>query len=158
SGGTANFSNAGGTAAAAALNFSSGTLSGSASVNVGGLLTWTGGTMTRPGITNANAGFSIPTRPPLVDRRTLNVTGPTTQAATTGVNILVQNGGIINNLAGSTWTLANGTNNGILNNGGTTNAFNNAGIFQMTGGTSNNISVIFNNTGTVNANVGTLTF
>src|SRR5262249_54140488 len=60
--------------------------------------------------------------------------------------------------AGSTWSIVNGSGSGIITNGGTGNAFNNAGTFQMTGGTANTVGGIFSNTGTVNANTGTLTF
>jgi uncharacterized repeat protein (TIGR01451 family) len=65
---------------------------------------------------------------------------------------------VINNLAGATWTLVNSNTSGaiVLNTGAAT--FNNAGTFQMTGGTSNTVSAAFNNTGTVNANTGTLNF
>src|SRR5262249_48705820 len=137
----------------AAYNLTGGSLSGSGALTIGGLSTWAGGAISGTGAISANGGLTIPAGQVILDTRTLNVTGTTTQAGTTGANLLLQNNAVINNSAGSTWTIANGTNNGILANGGTANTFNNAGTFQMTGGTANNVSVIFNNTGTVNANV-----
>src|SRR5262249_122475 len=53
-------------AATAGLNMSSGLLGGASNVNVSGLLTWTGGSMTGAGLTNANGGMSIPSGQPVV--------------------------------------------------------------------------------------------
>jgi len=156
SGGTANFSNVGGSATTSALTLSSGTLTGNSSVTVTGLFTWTGGTMSGTGVVNANGGMSIPSGQPFLDTRTLNVSGATAFGTT---NVLfLQNGAVINNLAGSTWTLVNSNGNGIALNGGTTGTFNNAGTLLITGAGSSSIGVAFNNTGTVNANAGTLNF
>src|SRR5260370_40007668 len=58
-----------------------------------------------------------------LDTRTLNVAGTTTFAsATAGSTLFVQNGAVINNPAGATWTIVNGSStfgNGIILNGGT---------------------------------------
>jgi uncharacterized repeat protein (TIGR01451 family) len=155
-GGTANFSNVGGTVTTSALNLSAGTLTGNSTVNVTGLFTWTGGTMSGTGVTNANGGMSIPSGQPFLDTRTLNVSGATAFGTT---NVLfLQNGAVINNLAGSTWTLVNASGNGIILNGGTTGTFNNAGTFTTTGTGSSTIGTTFNNTGAVVAKAGTLAF
>jgi len=163
-GGTANFSNTGGAVTASSLTLSGGTLTGSSNVTVaaGGAaptLTWTSGTMSGTGVTSANGGMSIQGTP-FLDARTLNVSGPTTFGSTTaGSTLFLMNGALINSQTGATWSLINGSGgNGITLNGGTTGTFNNAGTFQMTGGTANTVNVTFNNTGTVNANAGTLNF
>jgi uncharacterized repeat protein (TIGR01451 family) len=161
-GGTADFTNIGGSIATApTITLSGGTLTGADTVSVTGLLTWTGGTMSGAGITNANGGMSIPQNASTLDTRTLNISGNTTfGGANGGSQLFVQNGAVINNLAGSAWNFVNGSNStssGIFFNGAA-GTFNNAGTFQMTGGTGNAVTVPFNNSGTVNANAGILTF
>src|ERR1700676_2416199 len=139
-----------------ATNFSAGTLNGAGVITLTGLFTWTGGTISGTGVTNANGGMNIPSGQPFLDTRTLNVSGATAFAST---NVLfLQNGAVINNLAGSTWTLVNASGNGIILNGGTTGTFNNAGNFTTSGAGSSSIGVTFNNTGTVIAKGGTLAF
>jgi uncharacterized repeat protein (TIGR01451 family) len=142
-----------------ATNLSGGTLSGGGNVTLTGSLTWTGGTMSGAGVINANGGMNIPSGQPFLDTRTLNVSGATTfGSSTTSASLVMQNGAVINNLAGATWSIVNGNGSAIFLNGATTGTFNNAGTFQMTGGISDTVSVTFNNTGTVNANSGTLAF
>jgi uncharacterized repeat protein (TIGR01451 family) len=157
-GGTANFS-VPGTITTPTLTMSSGTLTGSSPLTVTGLITWTAGTISGASTLAANGGLNLPSGSAVLDTRTINVTGATTQGgAATSSSLVLQNSAIVNNSAGSTWSIVNGNGSGIINNGGTSNTFNNAGTFQMTGGTSNSISVAFNNTGSVNAAVGTLRF
>lgn len=158
-GGTANFSNTGGAFTAPTIAVSSGTLAGTSNITVPGLLTWSGGTISGAGTLAANGGLSIPSGQMFLDTRTLNVTGATAFGNSAPVTLFLQNGAIINNTAGSTWTFLNGASNGVLLNGATTGTFNNAGTFTQVGaGSSNNVSVVFNNTGTVNANAGELDF
>src|SRR6516165_2449015 len=183
SGGTANF-NAGAkvtstgalTISSGGLNFSSGsavssstltqsggTLTGSDTVSLSGLVTWSAGTQSGTGTTNANGGMSLPAAFVSLDTRTLNVSGATTFGST-GVGastLLLQNGAVVNNLAGATWSLVAGNGQGIFFSGGAAPTFNNAGTFQqVTGATTNNITVAFNNNtgGTVAVNAGTLSF
>jgi YVTN family beta-propeller protein len=151
----------GATVALATLSQSGGVLTGAGTLAITGLFTWSGGTMSGTGLTNANGGMSIPNGSVVLDTRTLNASGTTTFGNTTGgSNLFLQNGAVLNNLVGATWNIVNGAGNGIFYNGGTSPAFNNAGTFKMTGGTSNTVNVPFNNTsgGTVAANTGALTF
>src|SRR5260370_36094313 len=46
------------------------------------------------------------------------------------IYLFLQSGGVINNLAGATWSIVNGNGNGIIFNGGTASTFNNAGTLQ----------------------------
>src|SRR5262249_36228202 len=141
-----------------ALNQTGGILNGTGAVTITGLATWTAGTMSGAATTNANGGMSLPSGQITLDTRTLNVSGATTSGNTSGNTLLLQNGAVVNNLAGSIWTIVASSGNSIAANGGTGNTFNNAGTFQMNGGTTHTVSAIFNNTGSVNANAGTLTF
>src|SRR6516164_7258188 len=183
SGGTANF-NAGAkvtstgalTISFGGLNFSSGsavssttltqsggTLTGSDTVSLSGLVTWSAGTQSGTGATNANGGMSFPGGSAILDTRTLNVSGATTFGSTTAgaSSLSLQNGAVVNNLAGATWSLVAGNGQGISFSGGAAPTFNNAGTFQqVTGATNNTVSVAFNNNtgGTVAVNAGTLSF
>jgi len=87
-----------------ATNLSGGTLSGSGNVTLTGLLSWTNGVMNGTGATNANGVMSFTSPQSFLDTRTLNVSGATTFGSTTaGASLLMQNGAVINNLAGATW-------------------------------------------------------
>jgi hypothetical protein len=162
SSGTANFSNSGGAVNTSTLTFSGGTLTGTSTLTVSGLLNWSGGTMNGTGVTNANGGMSIPNGFALLDTRMLNVSGTTTFGNAVGGSFLyLSSGAVVNNKAGATWNIVNGSSNsgnGIIYNGGALPAFNNTGTFEMTGGTSDTVSVPFNNTGTMAANAVTLSF
>src|SRR4029077_8957734 len=160
-GATINFGSGIETISSATTNFIAGTITNTGIVNFTTLLTWKGGSWTGTGTTNTQGGMSIPNGSVFLDTRTLNASGTTTFGNTTGgSNLFLQNGAVLNNLAGATWNIVNGAGNGIFNNGGVVPAFNNAGTFEMTGGTSNTVNVPFNNTsgGTVAANAGTLIF
>src|SRR5260370_22716362 len=83
--------------------------------------------MSGTGVTNTNGGMSLPAGQPTLSTRTLNASGTTTHGSTTsGFNLLVVNGAVINNLAGATWNIVNGNGNGIFFNGGAANTFNKA--------------------------------
>src|SRR5262249_6446129 len=104
--------NVSGNISAGAFTQSGGTLTGSGTVTVWGLMTWTGGNMTGPGATNANGGLlvSFGGGSPMLDGRTLDNAGSATQTSTDSgaySNLNVADGGVINNLAGATWTFAN---------------------------------------------------
>src|SRR6516165_7005 len=147
----------------ATLNQSGGTLTGTGILVINGLFTWSGGgTQSGTGTTNANGGMSFPSGSVILDTRTLNVSGATTFGSTTvGATLTLQNGAVVNNLAGATWSLVAGNGQGIFFNGGAAPTFNNAGTFQqVTGATNNTVNVAFNNNtgGTVAVKAGTLSF
>jgi hypothetical protein len=137
------------------LTQSAGTLTNNATLTVSGLVTWSGGTISGTGTTNANGGMTL-TVEPFLSAQTLNNAGTATWD---GILFLMENGAVINNLAGATWNLENDSAIGF--EGGTTPVFNNAGTFQKTGGTSSSgggigAEITFNNTGTVTDSSGTL--
>src|SRR5258708_10125979 len=60
--------------------------------------------------TLSRSGMSFTSSQSFLDTRTLNVAGTTTFAsATAGSTLFVQNGAVINNPAGATWTIVNGS-------------------------------------------------
>jgi hypothetical protein len=65
--------NLNGTSSMTTLGQSSGTLGGSGTLTMSGLLTWSGGTESGTGITNANGGMTL-TVEPFLSGRTLNNT------------------------------------------------------------------------------------
>ena len=106
---------------------------------------------------NANGGITFPTGTNVVlSFRTVNNNGTATWSGTAG-SIDMVNGSVIDNLLGSVWNYTN--DSGLVFGGGNAVAFNNAGVFEKTGGTATSaINVGFNNTGTVLGNAGTLSF
>jgi hypothetical protein len=127
---------------------SAGTLEGSDTLTVTGVMTWSGGTESGTGTTNANGGMTL-TGEPFLSGRTLNNTG---SATWDGTFFLMEDGAIFNNQAGATWNHENDSE--ILFEGGTTPVFNNSGTFEKTGGTTTagggvGASITFNNTGAV---------
>ncbi|MBL9146924.1 MAG: hypothetical protein JNM99_24790 [Verrucomicrobiaceae bacterium] len=154
----------GGTLTAATLDLSGGSQGGTGTVNVTGATTWTGGRFSDAGSTSLLGGATlsgIATKE--IFGRTVN-NGDGTNAATatwTGGFIDLRDGGIFNNKANATFT----TNfDGAIVSGLGASTFNNAGTFTKSGGTGitsisdpfSGIPVTFNNTGTVNADSGTL--
>ena len=151
------------------VTLTSGAFGGTGEIDLGGLLTWSGGficsaisgvscTTGTSAVMNANAGISFTPAPGAVlSNRTLNITGATSWTGTAGT-LTIENGAIVNNNAGSTWSYSNDST--LAYGGGTgTSAFNNLGTFQKIAGTATTtIQVPFHNTGTVNANSGTMTF
>jgi hypothetical protein len=135
----------------------SATLMGNGDLDVSGLLTWNGGTMIGPGVTNANGGMSITGGS--LNGRTLNNNGTTTFTGNNANVIGSGNGAIINNPAGSTFNLQGDVQYlwgcGLC---GAVSSFNNAGTFKKTAGSGTAVfsGVIFNNTGTVEVQTGTL--
>jgi hypothetical protein len=150
----------------AALNFTSGTLGGSGTVNVAGSATWAGGTMAGPGTTNANGGIAISgnTAHDLSGGRVLNIAGTATWSGNTfnnGGRIGLGGGAQLNN--SGLWLDQNGFDAQFANLGGG-GTFNNSGTYTKTGASTTTVSssVVFNNTssgagtGIVNVNAGTL--
>ena len=153
--GTLNFTT-GKTITTTTLTQSAGTLTGSDTVTVSGLLTWSGGTESGTGTTNANGGMTI-TGQPSLDTRTMN---NAKTATWNGTAFLLFNGSVFNNKTGATW---NHENDSLIAWGGgsTPPTFNNAGTFEKTGGTgtsgggvSGNVN--FSNSGAVIAKSGIL--
>jgi hypothetical protein len=151
-GGTVNFN---APASTNLLTVSSGARGGTDTL-MAGLFTWSGGTLTNAGVTQANGGMTLNgVTKSLNGGHTLNNAGNATWTAgdfTTG------GGAIFNNQIGGTFaTTFDGNFN--FNQGGAPTQFNNAGTFSKSGslGTTS-FTTIFNNSGTVNAGSGTLSF
>lgn len=143
-----------------AFNYAGGTftsLNGTGTLTVNGPMTWTGGVITGAGMVDVNGGLLISgtADKDLSAGRVLNLNSATTWSA----GGLRMNNATINNTATGTFTTNfDGTISHFSSPGGT---FNNAGIFTKSGGTGTtqlNGATAFNNTGTVNANSGTLLF
>ncbi len=89
---------------------------------------------------------------------TISNSGTVNQLGNVYVNATIANDFTINNLAGATWDLTNTYYIGS-NSNGIDSAFNNAGTFTLTGGTSYSlIFSAFNSTGTVSAVTGEIAF
>jgi hypothetical protein len=142
-----------------ALTFTDGTLTGSGDVTVEGQLTWTGGItsiMAGPGRTVSRGNLSLnPTfgsTAPFLDGRLLVNAGT---AALTGVGSMsARNGAVIDNLAGATFLVQSDVS---LDGPGA--VFDNAGDFRKTAGSgSSQFNLAFRNSGSVEAETGTLNF
>ena len=136
----------------------SGKLSGAGDLNVTGLFNWIRGTMEGTGTTtiSSTAALTISgTSSKTLRSRTIDNAGTATW---TGGNILSGQGAVFNNLASATFDVqVDATFDFTL--GGTVTVFNNAGTFVKTAGNGTTIiDVDFNNTGTVEAQIGTLAF
>lgn len=136
------------------LEQTSGTLSGSDTINVAGVLTWSAGTMSGSGVINANGGLQLTNASGIFLRETrrLNNAGA---AVWTGVgNFANDTGTVVNNLAGATFAIqTTGDFSGAT--------FNNAGTLTKTSGGGDGVTFFngpFNNSGTVEILSGTLRF
>lgn len=135
-----------------ALNQTGGTIDGPSDLTAAGLTTWTGGEMNGVGTTHANGGLDLSGATKFLSGRTLNNAGTATWTAGP---FTTSSGAVFNNQLGATFD----TNfDGSFSNGaGAQSQFNNTGIFTKSGGTgTTTVSVIFNNTGTVIVESGTL--
>ncbi|WP_148071883.1 beta strand repeat-containing protein [Bythopirellula goksoeyrii] len=137
-----------------ALTNSSATIDGTSTIIASGMLTWTRGTMTGAGITNANGGLDLSgSNSKTLNGRVLNNAGAATWTAG---QVLTGNGAVFNNQLGATFdTNFDGE---ILNGfGGAPSQINNAGTFTKSGGAGTTyFGLAFSNTGNVNVNSGTL--
>ncbi|MDQ6625711.1 MAG: choice-of-anchor D domain-containing protein, partial [Verrucomicrobiota bacterium] len=150
--GAANFNNA---ATGAATAFTSGILGGTGSYTSGGLFTWSGGTMNGGGITNANAGLTLNGTTKTLVSRTLNNNGAATWSAG---NFSAGQGAVFNNPLGSTFD-DSFDGSWLFDQGGTLTQFNNGGSFTKSAGAGTTLlQLAFNNSGSVNANSGALSF
>jgi hypothetical protein len=161
-GGTLNFST-GASIAVGQLTITGGILTGSDTVTVSGLTTWSGGTMSGTGTTVANGGLTLggtgnASYSETLSARTLNNFGTATfnsNPSFTG-GIAFTNGSTLNNEAAASFTIAADLSIDAANGGGT---FNNAGTLTKSGGTgTSTISALLNDTGvgSVQAQSGTL--
>ncbi len=116
-----------------AFTFSGGALSGSGDVLLSGPSTWTGGTMSGPGATNITVSGTLVisgTVAKTLNSRILNNAGSVIWRGTG--NLDMNNGAVINNLAGG---LFDAQNDAVLYWGvGVAPTFNNAGLFRKSAG------------------------
>ena len=133
-------------------NLTNGTLQGASNLTLLQLFTWSGGTVGGTGgVINANGGILLNANSRNFTVRTINSSGLADwQAGSIGTG----QGAMFNN-SGTFTTNFNGSF--VSNLGGASMAFNNTGTFRKTGGTgSTTFNALFNNTGSVFAEVGTI--
>ncbi len=136
-----------------ALMLSGGYLGGSDIVNVTGLFSWGGGTLSGAGVLNANGGATLNGFDRAIEARTLNLFGTSTWSA--GF-INTANGAVLHIQPGA--TLLNSFDGGIGGFLGT-RSITNAGTFRKNGGTgTTSVNDPFLNMGTVEVNTGLLGF
>ncbi|MFQ5796053.1 MAG: CARDB domain-containing protein, partial [Candidatus Bipolaricaulia bacterium] len=154
--GMADFSNIEGAITTTTLNLSVGTLTGSSNVTVTGLTTWSSGTMSGSGTTTiaATGTMNISDLPVTLLGRTITNAGTVIWSST--VNIKSGRGAVLNNLASGLFDVQN-DQVFFFNQKGIISQFNNAGTFRKSAGTGfTDIDIVFNNSGTVDVNSGTL--
>jgi hypothetical protein len=131
-------------------------LGGSLGVTVTSALNWQGGTMNGIGVTTLTATGVLNisgTGSEYLDTRTLTLAGTTNWTGTN--NIYVYNGALITNTATGKFNIQN--DQSISQQSGVTGTFANAGTVTKSVATNQTaISLLFTNTGTVNAQTGTL--
>jgi hypothetical protein len=157
-GGTVIFST-GSAIAATSLTESSGTLTGSDTINVSGLTTWTGGTMSGSGTTAAQGGLQLgasdgTSHYEYLETRTLSNAGSATWVGTE--SLYQSDGSTFANLA--TGTLNFQANGNWYDSDSTATLLNQGTLKQTAGSGTTQIEVFLNNSGSVLANVGTLEF
>ncbi len=138
------------------FDLTGGSLLGMSMLTANDILTWTGGTMTGAGITQADGGIQMSgTTKSLNAGRILNNAGSATWSEG---NINSGGGGTLENQATGSFTVdATSDLSFSYNQGGARSQFNNAGTFHKNGGSAASFSAEFNNTGTANVNDGELT-
>ncbi|MBV5344639.1 MAG: hypothetical protein JZU63_03425, partial [Rhodoferax sp.] len=156
-----------GASVVSSLTLSSGALNGTGAVTVSNSMTWSGGTLSGSGAFASNGTLALPdtTTARKVDGRVFDHYGSAVLNATNrGLEII--NGGVFNNKLGATFDIQNlaglgdfGATAGVgtFNNQGTLSKTTNAGE-TLIWSNSDPTKFVFNNTGTVNVNVGTLKF
>jgi hypothetical protein len=139
------------------FNLSGGTLTGAGSLTVNGPLGWSGGVMAGTGATVAQGGLVLnPTDSYLIlDQRTLSNASNATYSGPGTLGMIVDDGATITNLAGATWDFQ--IDASINTTQGAVGTFTNQGTLLKSAGTGTpNIDIVFNNSGTVLAESGTL--
>jgi hypothetical protein len=164
SGGALTFNNTGG-ASSTTLNLANGFLSGTSNVTVSGASTWTAGTMTGTGRTQANGALTLSGvgLKDISNGRVLATAGTTTWTNTASSGGRIRTGGGITIDNSGAW-LDNQAFDGSISQdfGGAASNFNNRGTYTKSGATTTSIGIAFNNTssgagtGVVNVNAGTL--
>ena len=134
-----------------ALRLSGGALTGSDSITTTGMLTWTGGTLSGSGQTVAAGGLLINGSVTL-DGRTLENGGAATW---TGGHIALNNGAVLHNRVGASFTAQNIGYN-INASSGALGHFINAGSLVKEGASTNTIFARVTNSGDVRITAGTL--
>lgn len=151
-GGTANLN---GPVTLSSVTLSSGNLGGSGTVTSNGSFNWSGGQMMGSGTTTLNGGITLGNASlRITDSRVVTLaSGQTAAMSSSSTAITIGTTGTFNN---------NGTflaqNNQSITGDGSGQSFNNAGTFtrNTSSGTFNIADVNFTNTGTINADTGTL--
>jgi RHS repeat-associated protein len=131
-----------------------GVLDGSGTLTVTGLTTWSGGSMTGTGTTIAQGGMALGGGYMYLNGWTLDNTGTATW---TGDNysLYLYNGAAINNETGATWDFQ--TDASIFVQDSSTPVFTNQGMLKKSAGAhTTNVRVEVNNSGTIDAQSGTL--
>lgn len=147
--GVANFNTGAPITTANLLLTGAGELTGTSDVTVSQYLEWTGGTMSGSGHTIANAEMLISGWVVIQDTRTLDNWGTATWNSS---GVWMSSGAVINNESGALLDVYAPT--GLLIPSGT---INNSGEFRLSAGTSTmELRGVFNNTGWVNLQSGTL--
>lgn len=134
------------------LSHSGGTVSGSGKLTLTGASTWTGGTHTGTGTTQFDGPLAISgTGTKTISGGRIVTAASTTWSGNTGANNTISLAGtsVFNNT--ESFSDANTFNSTMT--GGT---FNNSGTFDKQSATTTTVSTVFNNTGTVNVNAGTM--
>jgi Domain of unknown function DUF11/PKD-like domain len=153
-GGTANFS--GGTGLTFdTVTMTSGTFTGTDTVNITTAFDWTLGTIS--GVANLNIGGGatfnlLTTGGRSLSQRFINNAGTTNW---NGGNISGGQGAVFNNQTGASFNIA-GTGSWFFNLGGTNTAFNNDGTVTKTSSGTTTLNPAFHNDGIVDINAGTL--
>jgi hypothetical protein len=139
------------------VNHANGYLAGSGTLMVDGLYTWTGGRMAGSGATTLNGGMAISgSNTKWLQGAILNNANNGTITWTGTGQIWCLSGGELNNLSGSTFDVQNDSS--FANAGGGAVTINNAGTFRKSAGSGVTTcgQPIFNNSGTVEVDSGTL--
>ncbi|HEX5043821.1 MAG TPA: hypothetical protein VFV75_12995 [Candidatus Polarisedimenticolaceae bacterium] len=141
--------------AGGALAHSAGTIGGTGTLTINGGYDWTGGVQTGAGTTTVNGTFHCAGVVGINGGRTLNNATTLAWNPATGSGFRTGTGSIINN--SGTWdSQSDGV---IVNFYGGTSTFNNTGLFKKSAGTTTTITIPFTHTaGTIEAAAGTITF
>jgi len=141
----------------------SGSTMGGTDATFQGPVTWSGGTISGAAATTFSNDVAItgPNLKTIVGGRSVNLDGTTTWSGNTANNnnaIRFWNGAALNN--NGTFNDANAFASFLEHNVGGPNTFNNAGVYNKLSNTVTTVDlgVVFNNSGTVNLNTGTMRF
>ncbi len=152
--GTLNANSAVSFPASTTFSFVGGTLAGTGNVTTNGTFNWSGGLMTGAATTTSNGTLNLSGLPGINNGRTLTCTGTTNWTAGVNLGLWTGTGSVINN--SGTWD-AQVDGGAIVNHYGGATSFNNTGTFKKSAGAgTTSVSISFTNSGTVDAQSGTL--